>query len=236
MEKKAPYAVEARGLLAEIQKVLGIPGVTGVRILNRYDVEGLDPEAMERCKPIVFMEPPLDQAYDRLPQGEHAALAVEALPGQFDPRAASCEECVQLLTGGELPRVAAAKVYLFSGAMTPEDFARIKDYLINPGEAREADLSPKKTLALDFQVPRDVPILAGFRELEEAFRILWRTTALPWTGPGLLPGLFPGGKAEPQPYGAAGARHLLVRSLPPHHLWDGAGKGPGGAPGGQNGL
>ncbi len=166
VEKKAPYAVEARGLLAEIQKVLGIPGVTGVRILNRYDVEGLDPETMERCKPIVFMEPPLDEAYDRLPEGEHRALAVEPLPGQFDPRAASCEECVQLLTGGELPKVAAAKVYLFSGAMTPEDFARIKDYLINPVEAREADLNPTKTLALDFEAPEDVPILAGFRELE----------------------------------------------------------------------
>ncbi|MEA5016380.1 MAG: phosphoribosylformylglycinamidine synthase [Candidatus Limiplasma sp.] len=165
VEKKAPYAVEAQGLLTEVQRVLGISGITGVRILNRYDVEGLDTRTMERCKPIVFMEPPLDEAYDRLPQGEHTALAVEALPGQFDPRAASCQECIQLLTGGELPRVDAAKVYLFSGTMAPEDFARIKEYLINPVEAREADLDPKRTLARAFEAPEDVPSLEGFREM-----------------------------------------------------------------------
>ncbi len=172
VEKREPYAVEAQGVLREIREILQISSVAGVRMLCRYDVEGLDPEAFRRCVPIVLMEPPLDWVYEALPSGEEggAVLAVEYLPGQFDARAASCGECMQLATGGERPAVRTAKVYLLAPAegqaISAQDLARIKQYLINPVEAREAELSERATLAQRFDTPPDVPWLTGFTRLE----------------------------------------------------------------------
>ncbi|MCL2545285.1 MAG: phosphoribosylformylglycinamidine synthase, partial [Clostridia bacterium] len=166
VEKKPPYAVEAQGILKEIREILLIESVTGVRLLNRYDVEGIGPELFERCKAIVFMEPPLDIAYGALPADAGAVIAAEYLPGQFDARAASCEECIQLVSRGERPTVRTARVYLLAGSPTVEELRRIRQHLINPVEAREAGLAEKATLAQRYDLPQTVQTLAGFTALE----------------------------------------------------------------------
>ncbi len=170
VEKKAPYAVEAAGLLREIRHILLIKSVTGVRLLNRYDVEGLDEAAFEACKPIVFYEPQLDDAYDDLPAIDeaHRLIASEYLPGQFDARAASCEECVQLVTTGERPTVRTARIYALLGEPAVDEVARIRQYLINPVESREADLARKATLMQRYEQPPMVPVLDGFLRMDAA--------------------------------------------------------------------
>lgn len=104
VEKKAPYAVEAKQLLWEIRHILQIKTVTGLRLLNRYDVEGVDDALYQKCLPVVFSEPQVDVTYTELPQGAKAVFAVEYLPGQYDQRAASCEECIQLVGQCARPR------------------------------------------------------------------------------------------------------------------------------------
>ena len=161
-EKKPDYAVEARALRYEIRHILRISSVQSVRVLNRYDVEGLTRAQFERCLPVVFFEPQVDACLFDLPEGAGAVLAAEALPGQYDARAASCEECVQLLCQGERPTVRAARVYLFGGDPTPEELARIRRHLINPVESREASLAPRDTLAQAYPAPAPVETLTGF--------------------------------------------------------------------------
>ena len=168
VEKKPEHAVEAQMLTKEIRDILMMPGVTNVRILNRYDVEGVDRELFEQCKPVVLMEPPLDVAYDVLPEGADAVIASEYLPGQFDARAASCEECIQLMSRQERPTVRTARVYLISGTMTETELGRIRQHLINPVEAREASLAERETLREVYEVPKDVAVLSGFCELDAA--------------------------------------------------------------------
>ena len=167
VEKKPDYAVEAQGLLKEIREILLIQNITGVRVLNRYDVEGIDRALFEECKPIVFMEPPLDVTYDALPQGADAVIASEYLPGQFDARAASCEECIQLVSQGERPIVRTARIYLFAGAPTPEELHRVRQHLINPVESREAELAEKQTLVETYETPDSVETLHGFTAMDE---------------------------------------------------------------------
>ena len=166
VEKKPEYAVEAQGLLKEIRHILLIKSVTGVRVLGRYDVEGIDRALFERCMPVVFSEPPVDVTYERLPEGADAVIAVEYLPGQFDARAASCEECIQLVSQGERPTVRTARVYLFTGTLTPEELGRIRRHLINPVESREADLAEKETLRQQYDTPETVETLEGFNALD----------------------------------------------------------------------
>ena len=125
VEKKPEHAVEAKGLLHEIRHLLRIPSVTGLRVLNRYDVEGIDEAVFEQCVDTVFAEPQLDVTYRDIPGGADVVFATEFLPGQFDQRAASAAECIQLLTQGERPEVAYARVYLVSGAPTAEELAAI---------------------------------------------------------------------------------------------------------------
>ena len=166
VEKSPEYAVEAQGLLKEIRHILLIKSVTGVRVLNRYDVEGIEQALFDRCMPVVFSEPPVDVTYDRLPEGADAVIAVEYLPGQFDARAASCEECIQLVSQGERPTVRTARVYLFTGTPTPEELDRIRRHLINPVESREADLAEKETLRQQYDTPETVETLEGFNALD----------------------------------------------------------------------
>ncbi len=166
VEKKPGLAHEATALLKELQGNLGITRLKGLRLLNRYDVEGMGRELFETCVPLVFSEPQLDEVSEALPTGD-AVFAVEYLPGQFDQRADSAAQCVQLLTQGERPTVRTAKVYVLKGDLTAEDLAAVKGYVINPVEAREASLETVKTLQTDYAIPTAVAVEAGFTSLDE---------------------------------------------------------------------
>ena len=168
VEKKPGFDVEANGLKNELISLLGIKDLTGLRLLNRYDVEGIDEALFNQCVSTVFSEPPVDNTYAELPAAEGVSFAVEYLPGQFDQRAASAAECIQLISQGERPLVRSARVYLLEGALTPEQVAEIKKYVINPVEAREASLEPKETLKMEYPVPAAVAVLEGFNQLDEA--------------------------------------------------------------------
>ena len=148
VEKKKELAGEARSLLSDIRTLLSISSVTDVRVLNRYDVEGISLELFENCKNTIFAEPQLDIVTDSLQAEEgDTVFAVEYLPGQFNQRADSAAQCVQLLSQGERPLVETAKVYVLTGDVSADELAAIKKYVINPVEAREASLAEKETLA-----------------------------------------------------------------------------------------
>ena len=183
VEKKPGFDVEAQQLAQELRTILGIGGLTGLRVINRYDVEGVDEALFQHCVPIVFSEPQVDTATAELPvEGVEldergfvasapagtAVFAVEYLPGQFDQRADSASECVQLVSAGERPDVRSAKVYVLSGELSAADVDAIKHYVINPVEAREATLSAKATLKMEVATPADVEVLDAFLELDEA--------------------------------------------------------------------
>ncbi len=167
-EKKPAYAVEAKALLYEIRHILLIKSVTGVRLLNRYDIEGVSEALFTQCLPIVFFEPQLDEHYAALPKTDDAVFAVEYLPGQFDVRAASCEECVQLVSCGERPTVRTARVYLLAGTPTEEELTRIQKYVVNPVESRMAELAEKDTLKQTYAAPDAVETLKGFTTMDDA--------------------------------------------------------------------
>ena len=166
VEKKKGFDHEAQNLLGEVHGLLGIQSVTGLRLLNRYDVEGVSEELFRSCIPTVFSEPPVDDTCDHCPEAD-VVFAVEYLPGQFDQRAASASECIQLISQGERPTVRTARVYLLTGNPTEAELAQIKKYVINPVEAREASLSRKDTLQMDYPTPSAVETLTGFCELDE---------------------------------------------------------------------
>ena len=148
VEKKPGFDVEAQQLAHELRSILGITSLEGLRLVNRYDVEGISQELFDQCVPTVFSEPQVDVASAELPQADGAQVfAVEFLPGQFDQRAASASECIQLISQGERPEVRSAKVYLLSGPLSDQDVQAIKHYVINPIEAREASLEQRDTLA-----------------------------------------------------------------------------------------
>ena len=167
VEKKPGLAHEAAALLKELQGNLGITRLSGLRLYNRYDVEGIRKELFETCVPLVFSEPQLDEVTRELPTGG-TVFAVEYLPGQFDQRADSAAQCVQILSQGERPTVRTAKVYVLEGDLTEEDLAAVKHYVINPVEAREADLQPLETLQMDYAIPTTVAVEEGFTALDEA--------------------------------------------------------------------
>ena len=168
VEKKPGFDVEANGLKNELVSLLGIRELDGLRLLNRYDVEGIDEALFAQCVDTVFSEPPVDNTYPALPEYEGTAFAVEYLPGQFDQRADSAAECIQLISQGERPLVRSARVYLLDGSLTAEQVEAIKKYVINPVEAREASLEPRATLKMEYAIPTAVAVLEGFRELDEA--------------------------------------------------------------------
>ena len=174
VEKKPGFDGEAQGLLAELTDLLGISSLKGLRLLNRYDVEGIDRDLFEKAIPTVFSEPPVDLTYDALPAAS-TVFAVEYLPGQFDQRADSASQCIQLLSQGERPDVRSARVYLLEGDLSADDLASIKKYVINPVEAREASLDERETLKMEFAIPSAVETLTGFTALDdealEAFRV-----------------------------------------------------------------
>ena len=168
VEKKPGFDGEARQLHNELTTLLGIRSLTGLRLLNRYDVEGISEELFRQCAGTVFSEPPVDDVYGELPAHTGAAFAVEYLPGQFDQRADSAAECIQLISQGERPLVRSARVYLLDGELTAGELEEIKKYVINPVEAREASLDTRETLQMTYAVPEAVATLTGFNELDEA--------------------------------------------------------------------
>ena len=171
VEKRPGLSPEAGSLLGDLQNFLGLTALTGLRILNRYDVEGISREVYDKARDVVFSEPQVDVTYEEtfpMPQGKWQVLAVESLPGQFDQRSDSCAQCIQLMAGVERPLVACAKVYLLEGDLTAEDLEKLRHYLINPVESREASLDKPETLRRTYDVPHSVRTLTGFTALDEA--------------------------------------------------------------------
>ena len=169
VEKKPGFDGEAKALERELRTLLGLDGITNLRIINRYDVEGIDEELFASCVPTVFSEPQTDDASAEMPAVADGAtvFAVEFLPGQFDQRADSASECIQLISQGERPTVRSAKVYVLEGELSGDDVAAVKHYVINPVEAREASLEPKATLAANVPEPEPVEVLEDFLNLDD---------------------------------------------------------------------
>ena len=169
VEKKPGFDGEAKALERELRTLLGIDGITNLRIINRYDVEGIDEELFASCVPTVFSEPQTDDASADMPAAADGAtvFAVEFLPGQFDQRADSASECIQLISQGERPTVRSAKVYVLEGELSAADVDAVKHYVINPVEAREASLEPKATLATNVPEPEPVEVLEDFLGLDD---------------------------------------------------------------------
>ncbi len=168
VEKKPAFAVEADSTRRDIKASLGI-SLTNLRLFNRYDVEGIDEETFQTASRTIFSEPQVDTISMELPElsGNQRLLAVEYLPGQFDQRADSCEQCIQIMTQGDRPAVRNARVYLLEGELTEEQFEAIKNHLINPVEAREASLEKVDTLKTEYEIPTTVETLTGFTGLDE---------------------------------------------------------------------
>ena len=168
VEKKEGLRHEAQGLRHDIRHILLIKNLTDVRLLNRYDVEGLDSETFTKATKLVLSEPQLDDTYSKLPEHSDAyVFAVEFLPGQFDQRADSAAQCIQILTTGDRPKVRSAKVYLLYGNLSEQEIAEIKKYVINPVEAREASLDTFETLDVKYDIPTEVATLDGFIDATE---------------------------------------------------------------------
>ena len=169
VEKKPPFAAEARAMAEELRTLYGISGVERVRVVNRYDAEDIRPELFEAAKRGVFAEPQLDDVAGSLDTaGAALVFAVEYLPGQFDQRADSAAQCIQILSAGERPIVATAKVYAVYGRLTDADAAQIKKYVINPVESREASMALPETLKAVYEIPTAVDTLTGFTSLSDA--------------------------------------------------------------------
>ena len=166
VEKRPGFDVEADNLTADIQKSLGLTAVEKVRIINRYDISGIEGENFEKAKKTILSETNADFVYDEvLPEDpEYRIFATEYLPGQYDQRADSAAQCVQLLTQGERPQVVSAKVIGIKGNISDEDFNKIKHYLINPVESREAALDKPESLDMKADIPADVAVVEGFTE------------------------------------------------------------------------
>ncbi len=164
VEKKPQFAVDGGAVLADLNVALGIKTVENVRIINRYDCEKLPKENFEAAVPTVFSEPPVDEVYYDLPKpaADERMFAVEFLPGQFDQRADSAAQCIQMLCPGERPVVKYAKIYVLKGKISDDEFARIKHYLINAVESRECGFDKYDTLEVKYTIPTSVETLTGF--------------------------------------------------------------------------
>ncbi len=168
VEKMPAYAVEAQSVLSDVRTALRL-NLNSVRILNRYDADHLSEEDFRMSIPNVFSEPAVDVVYEELPalQASERMFAVEYLPGQYDQRADSCEQCIQILTQKERCRVKNARIYIINGNITDEEFEQLKKYLINPVESREATLNTYQTLDTNYEIPTTVEVLEGFIRLNE---------------------------------------------------------------------
>ncbi len=169
--KKSGFDVEAGSLLRDLTENLGLTGLESVRIFNRYDAEGIDADVFARAMLSVFSEPPCDYCYEEeLPElpANCRILISEALPGQYDQRADSCAQCLQLMTCGERPAVAYAKVFVFVGSMTDEEFSRVTSWLINPVDSRAASAEKPDTIIRKYPSAAPVANVEGFLKADDA--------------------------------------------------------------------
>ena len=168
VEKKEGLAHEAKALLNDARNLLGITALEEVRLFNRYDAENITQEVFDYAVKTVFSEPQVDIATASIDVPNAYVFAVEALPGQFDQRADSAAQCIQIISQGERPLVRNAKVYALYGNLSQENISEIKKYVINPVECREAALEKPETLAIQYEIPTEVAVVEGFIDLDEA--------------------------------------------------------------------
>ena len=182
-EKKPAYAVAAKELQSEIKSYLGIKTVTGVRVLIRYDIENVSEETYKKALGTVFFEPPVDDVYEENFELNGAkTFSVEYLPGQFDQRADSAEQCLKLLKEEEEPIIRTATTYVIEGEITDAELEAIKNYCINPVDSRETGMEKPVTLVTEFEEPADVAVFDGFMDMEEkAFKDLYDSLGLAMT-------------------------------------------------------
>ncbi len=184
VEKKPAFAVQARELEHEVKSYLGVKNLTGVRVLMRYDVENISQEVFETACVTVFSEPPVDVLYrETFPMAQdERAFSVEYLPGQFDQRADSAEQCVRFLDEREDPVIRTATTYVIAGEITDEEFAAVKNHCINPVDSRETGMEKPDTLVTVFEEPADIRVFEGFTELaQEPLMELYRSLNLAMT-------------------------------------------------------
>ena len=167
VEKKAGQTHEANSLLKEIKDFLQISALESVRVLNRYDAENIDQGLFDYAVNTVFSEPQVDDVSFEVPFGQ-IVFAVEPLPGQYDQRADSAAQCIQIISQGNRPIIRTAKVYVLTGELTEENIAAIKKHVINAVESREASLELPETLAVEYAAPQTVATVDGFVGLDEA--------------------------------------------------------------------
>ena len=182
-EKKPAYAVAAKELQSEIKSYLGIKTVTGVRVLIRYDIENVSEETYKKALGTVFFEPPVDDVYEENFELNGAkTFSVEYLPGQFDQRADSAEQCLKLLKEEEEPIIRTATTYVIEGDITDAELEAIKNYCINPVDSRETGMEKPDTLVTEFEEPADVAVFDGFMDMEEKeFKDLYDSLGLAMT-------------------------------------------------------
>ena len=167
VEKKEGFDNEARALLSDVRELLGITSVSRIRILNRYDAEDIEEKLFSECVHTVFSEPQMDRASEGVDLSGARVFAVEYLPGQFDQRADSAAQCIQLISMKPRPVIRTAKVYAVYGVLSEDELEAIKKYVTNPVESREASLAIPATLKISHPVPSEVPTLTGFLQLDK---------------------------------------------------------------------
>ncbi len=169
VEKKPDFAIEADSLKRDLQENLLLSGLTGLRIVHRYDIQGLSDEVFEQARTLIFSEPQVDFCYDEsFPIAkDETAFGIEYLPGQFDQRSDSAAQCVQILTHGKRPRIASARIIVLKGTLSAHNILTVKNYCINAVDSREASLEKPKTLDATVTEPADVAVLNGFIKQSE---------------------------------------------------------------------
>ena len=176
VEKKPGFDTEAQHLYHDLKENLGIAGLTRVRMINRYDISGISDEAYHQAKNSIFSEPNVDFVYDETIEIEDGVkyFAMEYLPGQYDQRADSAAQCIQVLTQGEPPTILSAQLILLYGDVAEDHFQKIKDYCINPVDSREASMQKPASLEMETIIPADVGSLDGFIDMEDDFLLTYK--------------------------------------------------------------
>ena len=229
VEKAARARSGGKGPSGRVPRPAGRKGPDGLRILNRYDVEGMAPEQFREAVPVVFSSRSWTTCIQLSPEGSFTVFATEYLPGQFDQRAASAAECVGLLFGGERPAVATARVFLLSGSVSAAELAAIKKYVINPVEAREGLAGgEERRWRRNTRRPDHVATLTGFIGLDKpalAAMVQQYGLAMDADDVAFCQAYFRKRGARPHHHRAAHDGHLLIEPLPPHHVRHHSGRG-----------